>query len=158
MKQILILLCVISVASCGKLKRTSKIDEKTEIKTETASVIDQTTVVRSVDTLLTITADTIEGSRVIEDSTFLFFENENQSIEVRVSDGLIKARGIVKNRIIPVKATEVINSIRKEDSRSESAKNHTVVESEKERGGYPWWLWLFPIAGIIYLVWRLKLI
>lgn len=157
--RIILLMLLVIFCSCGKMKKTQKIDEKVEVTDQSESILEQTTVIKSFDTLLIIAADTIEGSRVIEDESVLFFENEKQSIEVTVKEGRIRARGIVKKRDVEIKAVEIINSVKSSDSRSQSAKVDRVVESEHKRGNSYWWLWVILIAGgIIYLVYRFRLI
>jgi hypothetical protein len=166
MRTFTLLLAAVILASCGSLRKTSKVetfDQQTEASSEAQTA---TITVEKADTVVTLPADTLEGGVRLQeliDSSVLVIENDRADLELKYDpvSKRIRSKVTIKEQLIPIKVDRTTVTVTKEATDYKSDTTSKKVEETKKRTSplIPWWFWIVAILvmGAI-IVWRAGLL
>jgi len=149
MKNLLFIIAIIALSSCGKLKRITQTNDTVDkVKTESTTTV-EATVVETIDTtvILKPIEINVENSIIdLVDTTRLVIDTDELEVKLSI-DTLtkkVKTHARIKERIIPVQKTK-ISSIKwgeEKSSRIVHKDNSERIETEKPKSttSFTWWV------------------
>lgn len=156
---LILLIAIIALTSCGKLKKTSSIDKSLIDSTATTTIEETSIVTRAVDTIVSVQPDTsnVIAPIPLDTTTTKIIDNENHLVTIKVDkkNNKINVVAITKKKDVPIVIKETTTTHRKEKSKVEVKKKEIKKHSEKKRTTFPWWfIWLVLFFICLYYVGR----
>jgi len=163
MKNLLFIIAIIALSSCGKIKHLTQTNDTVDkVKTESTTTA-EATVVETIDTTITLRPIEInvENSIIdLVDTTRLVIDTDELEVKLSI-DTLtkkVKTHARIKERIIPVQKTK-ISSIKWGEEKSSSIvhkdnSERKEVDKPSKATSFTWWLIIALIAAGAFIFLR----
>lgn len=162
MRLIAIALIALTLASCGRLKRTAKTEDTYDKQVDKVELTEQVTVKETIDTIVAIAGDSSSTTIDIKDLTdtaVVVIDNDVQDVVIRYDSntGKIHVKSRVKPRLIPVEKTRETVVNKRVDSSSKSVHKSSAEDKQTTKTNplVPFWIWFLALLVVLgYLCFR----